>query len=61
MIRKFEVKNFTVFSHAVFSFGKKLNVIIGENGSGKTHLIKLLYSLLRGCMKQEDKIGRAHV
>jgi len=41
------LKNFMVFKSAEFQFGTKLNVIIGENGSGKTQLIKLLYSIAR--------------
>lgn len=44
MIKKLELKRFTVFSEASFSFGRKLNVIIGENGSGKTQILKFLYA-----------------
>jgi energy-coupling factor transporter ATP-binding protein EcfA2 len=46
MIRSLHVKNFTVFSEADFKFGKHLNVIVGENGAGKTHVLKLAYSIL---------------
>lgn len=42
MLKKLKVKDFTVFSDAVFTFGS-LNVIHGENSSGKTHLLKLAY------------------
>ncbi len=45
MIRTLHVENFTVFSDAEFDFGA-LNVIHGENSTGKTHVLKLLYSLL---------------
>jgi len=48
MIQKLETKNFTVLRNAVFEFSPSMNVIIGENGSGKTHLLKLLYSILSG-------------
>ena len=44
MIKKLELKNFTVFKKASFTFGDKLNVIVGENGSGKTQLLKSLYA-----------------
>lgn len=46
MIEELEIKDFTVFPNASFLFGDKLNIIIGENSSGKTHLLKLLYSLI---------------
>jgi energy-coupling factor transporter ATP-binding protein EcfA2 len=46
MIESLHVKNFTVFSKADFNFSKHLNVIVGENGAGKTHVLKLAYSVL---------------
>ena len=46
MITSLQVKNFTVFGEAKLDFGKNLNVIVGENGAGKTHLLKLAYSVL---------------
>lgn len=44
MLRSLKIKNFTVFSKAEFDFSPGLNVIIGANGSGKSHLLKLGYS-----------------
>lgn len=46
MIKSLHVKNFTVFSETKFDFGKHLSVIVGENGAGKTHVLKLAYSIL---------------
>ncbi len=46
MIRSLDVENFTVFPHATLKFGTHLNVFVGENGAGKTHLLKLAYSVL---------------
>jgi hypothetical protein len=46
MIRTLSATNFTVFPRADLSFGKHLNVFVGENGTGKTHLLKLAYSIL---------------
>jgi len=46
MIKSLGVKAFTVFSDATFDFGRNLNVVVGENGVGKTHILKLAYSLL---------------
>ncbi|MCB9682175.1 MAG: AAA family ATPase [Alphaproteobacteria bacterium] len=45
MLKKLHVKDFTVFSDATFTFGA-LNVIHGENSSGKTHVLKLAYSIV---------------
>ncbi len=45
MLRRLAIENFTVFSDVEFSFGS-LNVIHGENSSGKTHVLKLAYSLV---------------
>jgi ABC-type lipoprotein export system ATPase subunit len=42
---KFSVQDFTTFKSLDLSFGKGLNVILGGNGTGKTHLLKVLYSL----------------
>lgn len=38
-----EIENFTVFKNLRVDFSKGINVIVGENGTGKTHLLKLLY------------------
>lgn len=46
MIKKAAIRNLTVFAETELEFGNNLNVIIGENGTGKTHLLKLLYSVL---------------
>jgi AAA15 family ATPase/GTPase len=46
VIKKATIRNLTVFSDTELEFGNNLNVIIGENGTGKTHLLKLLYSIL---------------
>lgn len=46
MIESLHVKGFTVFANARLDFGRNLNVFVGENGTGKSHLLKLAYSLL---------------
>ncbi len=46
MLKRITLKNLTVFSEADLEFGQNLNVIIGENGAGKTHLLKMIYSVL---------------
>lgn len=47
MIRTLELKNFTVFSEAIFDFAPGINVVIGSNGTGKSHLLKLAYTVAR--------------
>ena len=46
MLTSLHLKNFTVFPDATFKFGEHLNVIVGENGLGKTHILKAAYCLL---------------
>ena len=35
--------NFTAFADASFAFSPTVNIFVGENGTGKTHLMKVLY------------------
>lgn len=46
MLKQLTLHNFTVFKEAHLTFSPGLNVIIGENGTGKTHLLKLAYLFL---------------
>ena len=48
MITRLKLKNFTVFNCLSIDFSPKINVIIGENGTGKTHLLKAAYGLCAG-------------
>jgi len=54
MITTLALQNFTVFEQADLSFSPGLNVIVGENGAGKTHLLKLSYSLSNGWYQLKD-------
>jgi energy-coupling factor transporter ATP-binding protein EcfA2 len=40
------IENFTVFKSEHLEFSDGLNVVVGENGTGKSHLLKLLYSII---------------
>jgi len=45
MLDKIKIENFTVFDDVEFQFGTGVNVIIGDNGTGKSHLLKLAYAI----------------
>ncbi|WP_312966558.1 AAA family ATPase [Stutzerimonas kunmingensis] len=45
MLKTLTLENFTVFASDSLYFGPGLNVIVGENGTGKTHLLKAGYLL----------------
>lgn len=46
MINKLSIKYLTVFPEANLEFSPQLNVMVGENGAGKSHLLKVMYSVL---------------
>ena len=48
MIEHLELKNFAAFNSLSIDFSPKINVIIGENSTGKTHLLKAAYGLCAG-------------
>lgn len=49
-----KLENFTVFKDVELKFDKGINVFIGENGTGKTHILKVLYS---ACQSSNPKIS----
>ena len=52
MLKKFDIRNLTVFPEADFRFCGGVNVIIGENGSGKSHLLRAAYALIAATMER---------
>lgn len=46
-VGRLRIKNFTAFDEAEFEFSPGINVIIGRNSTGKSHVLKLLYSLYK--------------
>ena len=44
MITKIKFENFTAFSEMSMSFSPGINILLGENGTGKTHVMKALYA-----------------
>lgn len=55
MIERLELKNFTTFTDLALDLSPKINVIIGENGTGKTHLLKAAYGLCAGAPLFKNK------
>ncbi|OEJ15791.1 ATP-binding protein [Brachyspira hampsonii] len=55
-IENIQISNFTVFKNAEINFSKGLNVFIGKNGTGKTHLLKLINCLDINFYNIENKI-----
>ena len=53
-IKDLSIDNFTKFSHVKFEFSKEINVFIGKNGTGKTHILKLLYLIQRLSQSKYD-------
>lgn len=45
MIESIYLKNFTVFNDLEMKLSPKINVILGENGTGKTHILKAIYTM----------------
>jgi energy-coupling factor transporter ATP-binding protein EcfA2 len=61
MFKSLSLKNFTVFESVEIEWSSGLNVLIGANGTGKTHLLKLLYCLQSSGYQQADlekKLGK---
>ena len=44
MIEKIKFVKFTAFKELEIPFAKGINIFVGENGTGKTHILKALYS-----------------
>lgn len=54
-IKSLFLKNFTDFSEVTMNF-RNLNVLIGENGLGKTHLLKVLYAIMHAGRKSTSSL-----
>lgn len=56
-LNRLYLENFTVFEKLDLNFSKGINVLIGDNGTGKTHIMKLLYSACQAARAQETSIS----
>ncbi len=48
-IQDLSLKNFTAFDEADFNFCPGINIFIGANSTGKSHVLKIIYTLLKIC------------
>jgi len=46
-IKSLFIDNFTLFRNEEFNFSKGINIFIGENSTGKSQILKLLYSIIK--------------
>ncbi len=46
MLKSLTIKNFTVFTNTKIEFSPGINIIIGDNSTGKSHLLKLAYTMI---------------
>lgn len=58
MITKLQLKNFAAFTDLNIEFSPGVNIIIGENGTGKTQLLKAILAL-SGPEARADQAGEA--
>lgn len=55
MLHSLAIKNLTVFPEAVLQFSPQINVLVGENGAGKSHLLKVVYAVLAASAEEGRK------
>ena len=66
MLQSLRIRDFTVFKGADLTFAPGLNVIVGANGMGKTHLLKLPYAVMAmgaeeaQCVPHQDVLAELH-
>lgn len=56
-LTKIEMSNITVFDQLVIPLNPGINVFLGENGLGKTHIMKLLYA---ACQSSKQDVSFPH-
>ena len=59
MLQSLRIRDFTVFKGADLTFAQGLNVIVGANGTGKTHLLKLPYAAMAMSAEEGKKRSAA--
>jgi energy-coupling factor transporter ATP-binding protein EcfA2 len=57
MLESLHIENLTVFPNADLVFGKNLNVVIGENGAGKSHVLNAAYAAIAVSAARPKDVG----
>ncbi|MEA5003851.1 MAG: AAA family ATPase [Christensenella sp.] len=55
-LKKICLENFTVFEKIEIEFCDGINVFLGDNGTGKTHIMKLLYAACQAAQMKKTAI-----
>lgn len=61
MIEQIKLERFTAFENLTVAFSPGLNIVIGENGTGKTHMLKAIYAVCDVSKSQKslaEKVNR---
>jgi AAA15 family ATPase/GTPase len=61
MIERLKLANFMAFEEADIQFSPRINVIIGENGCGKTQLLKAAYAMSCAGQKIDQDISSSNL
>lgn len=59
MLQAAKFQNFTTLPNAIWQFAPGLNVIIGENGVGKSHVLKAIYALMKVQAGKSSDLSKA--
>ena len=54
-LTRVELECFTAFSEIGLDLSRGINVLVGPNGTGKTHLLKVCYAGVR-CLQETGSI-----
>lgn len=55
-IDKLSIENVTVFDDFKLNVCNGVNIIIGENGTGKTHVLKFIYSICKNISRSDKDL-----
>ncbi|WP_454695011.1 AAA family ATPase [Achromobacter aegrifaciens] len=61
MIKTASFQSLTTVPNGQWTFASGLNVIVGENGLGKSHVLKVLYSMLKVQAGRQEDLTKTHL
>jgi recombinational DNA repair ATPase RecF len=48
-VKELTLEHFTAFEATSLTFSPAINILIGANSTGKTYVLKVIYSLVKAC------------